>query len=111
MLAAVVLADDAVQRLDVDGVGHTHGRLQFGAAGNAVGHGSHLRVMCRVNWIVVKTGRTPLRLSRDAARPHNPIDCYAMDSNALHTNSLQCIPFNRYGYHCNGYPWSGRRRR
>ena len=34
----VVLAGDAVQALDVDGVGNADGRLQFGAAGNAAGH-------------------------------------------------------------------------
>ena len=37
VVAAVVLAGDAVQTLDVDGVGCADGRFQFGAAGNAAG--------------------------------------------------------------------------
>ena len=50
VVSAVVLAGDAVEGLDVDGVGSANGRFQLGAAGNAVGHGSHLLliwVSCR----------------------------------------------------------------
>ena len=38
MAAAVVLAADVVEGLDVDDVESADGRFQFGAAGNAVGH-------------------------------------------------------------------------
>ena len=62
VVAAVVLAGDAVQALDVDGVGCADGRFQFGAAGNAAGHGSHLRVFCGVTGIVVKAPRDSLIL-------------------------------------------------
>ena len=57
VVAAVVLAGDAVEALHVDGVGSADGWLQFGAAGNTLGHGSYLRVFDGVNRIVVKTGR------------------------------------------------------
>ena len=43
VMSAVVRASDTLQALHVDGVGRADGRLQFGAAGNALGHGSHLR--------------------------------------------------------------------
>ena len=38
VMTTVVLAADTVQALGVDGVGHANGRLEFLAAGNAVGH-------------------------------------------------------------------------
>ena len=62
VVAAVVLAADPVQAFDVDGVGRADGRFQFGAAGNAAGHGSHLRVIGGVTGIVVKPPRDSLIL-------------------------------------------------
>ncbi len=44
VVAAVVLAADPVQRLDVDGVGNSDGRLHFGVAGSAFRHGTHPRM-------------------------------------------------------------------
>ena len=43
LVAVVVLAGDAVEGFNVDGVGDADGRFQLGAAGNAVGNGAHLR--------------------------------------------------------------------
>ena len=45
VVSAVVLAGDAVEGLDVDGMGNANGRFQLGAAGKALGHGSHLLVI------------------------------------------------------------------
>ena len=42
VVPAVVLAADPVQALHVNGVGDTYGRLRFGSAGSALGHGFHL---------------------------------------------------------------------
>ena len=81
MVASVVLAGDALQRLHVDGVGRANGRLQFGAAGDALGHGSRLRMIGRVDPIVVKTPGIPSRLSRSTP------------GRGLASN----------GYHCNGH--------
>ena len=43
VVAAVILSRDAVELLHEDGGGCAYGRLQLGAAGNALGHGAHLR--------------------------------------------------------------------
>ena len=45
VVAAVVLAADPVQGLDVDRAGTADRRFQFGAAGNTFGHGPHLLVI------------------------------------------------------------------
>ena len=106
VVAAVIPAGDAVQAPDVDGVGSADGRLQFSAAGNAAGHGFHLRVISGVAGIVVKVSPNPFcPFPLTAARPWNGIDWYAMDSNALDTNPFhcECIPMQRYGYQWNGY--------
>ena len=42
VVPAVVLAADPVQALHVNGVGDTYGRLRFGNAGSALGHGFDL---------------------------------------------------------------------
>ena len=80
VVAAVVLAGDAVERLDVDGVGHTHGRFQFRAAGNALGYGSHLWVIGGVTRIVVKTTAALSRFAREGARPWIGTQWYGMDT-------------------------------
>ena len=84
----------AVEGLDVDGVGRADGRLQLGAAGNALGHGSHLRMMGRVNRIVVKTPGVSSRFARDGAAPWTGAQWYAMDSNRMVSNPFhcECIP-------------------
>ena len=43
VVAAVILAGDAVQTFHVDGVWNAGRWFQFGASGNAAGHGSHFR--------------------------------------------------------------------
>ena len=88
VVAAVVLAADAVELLVVDGVGHTYGRLQLGAAGNTLGHRSHLRVIGVFNRIVVKTGRTPLYPPREGARPWTGTQWHAMENLVLDTNLI-----------------------
>lgn len=80
MVAAVVLAGDAVEALHLDRVGCADGRLQLGAAGRAFRDGSHLRAIGDVNRIVVKTSCTPLRLSREDARPWTSNHWYGMES-------------------------------
>ena len=99
VMAAVALAGDPVEALHIDGVGYADGRFQFRAAGNAAGHGLHLRVIDVFNRIVVKTGRTPLRLPRESARPWTGSQWNAMDSNEIVSNPIQSIAnaFHRIG--------------
>ena len=101
-VAAVVPAGDAVEGLDVDGVGRADGRLQFGAAGNAAGHGSHLRMIGGVTGIVVQSPRTPLPFPGTAARPRNGIDCYGMVPDALDTNGMDSNGMDSNGMDSNG---------
>ena len=59
VVAAVVLTADAVEGLDVDGMGRAHGRIQFGAAGNALRRGLHVLAIWRCHNFAVKTEQRP----------------------------------------------------
>ena len=99
VVAAVVLAADAIEGLHVDGVRRADGRLQFGAAGNALGHGVHLRVICSFTRIVVKATGAPLRFARDGNAPWTGTQWYAMDSYGLDTSPIHRSAHPLLGMH------------
>ena len=98
-MAAVVLAADAVEGFHVDGMGRADGRLQFGAAGNTLGHGSHLRVIDVFDRIVVNPSGAPSRFARDGARPWTGGQWNAMDSIRIVSNPFDCSAFLLIGMH------------
>ena len=122
VVATVVLDADALEGLDVDGVGSAEGRLQLGAAGNAAEHGSHRPVICGVTGIVVKAPPdslvvfpNPLPSALSSRLLSIGMECIAMHSipiqsiaNAFHRNGIDTIG---YGYLWIDRPWScgGRR--
>ena len=111
VVAAVVLAGDAVEGLDVDDMGSADGRLQLGAAGNAAEHGSHRPVICCVTGIVVKAPPDSLVVCP------NPLPS-ALSSRLLSIGmewiSMHCLPihsivnaFHRNGIHTIGMDTNG----
>ena len=123
VVATVVLDADALEGLDVDGVGSAEGRLQLGAAGNAAEHGSHRQVICCVTGIVVKAPPdslvvcpNPLPSALSSRLLSIGMQCIAMHcipiqsiANAFHRNGIHTIAMDTYGLTAHGVAAAGGR--
>ena len=123
MVATAVLAGDAVEGLDVDGVGSAEGRLQLGAAGNAAEHGSHRPVICGVTGIVVKAPPdslvvfpNPLPSALSSRLLSIGMEWIAMHcipihsiANAFHRNGIHTIAMDTNGVDAHGVAAAGGR--
>ena len=123
MVATVVLDADAVEGLDVDGVGSAEGRLQLGAAGNAAEHGSHRQVICCVTGIVVEAPPdslvvfpNPLPSALSSRLLSIGMQCIAMHcipiqsiANAFHRNGIHTIGMDTNGVDAHGVAAAGGR--
>ena len=105
VVAAVVLAGDAVEALHVDGVGQRGRAVSVRRRRQAhwamvITSGMKLVAgIVSLPGIVVKTPGTPLRLARAGVRPWTGTQWYAMDSNGIVSNPTQPIAnaFHRIG--------------
>ena len=108
MVATVVLDADAVEGLDVGGVGSADGRLQLGAAGNAAEHGSHRQVICGVTGIVVKAPPDSLVVCPNPL-PSALSSRLLSIANAFHRNGIHTIGMDTNGVDAHGVAAAGGR--